>query len=197
MGLIIVISVSSLSLWWSPCWQRRAGLARRSRTSEMLARLDSALATGKIQVGHVRPARRRPQERLAQHDSLDRQGAAQGGTDAAFAPAALSGRPEVDGRRLDDDVRCGCFVVPAYLVYLRTGAILFGSSDRRWLLGSPRSATSCSSAPSGWHKFEEGLPEALDLIVQRTSRGTQLELGPGPGDARVPRPGGHGIPRLL
>jgi tight adherence protein B len=69
---------------------------------------------------------------------------------------------------------CGlCFVLPAYLVYLRFGSVLIAL-----LVG-----LAVSFAPIGYalfkrskrfNKFQEGLPEALDLIVNAVRAGHSL-----------------------
>ena len=73
---------------------------------------------------------------------------------------------------------CVCFVVPAYLVYLRTDAILFGI-----VVG-----LATGSAPVGYilykkkqrmAKFEQGLPEALELIVSALRVGHSLNAAIG------------------
>jgi tight adherence protein B len=70
------------------------------------------------------------------------------------------------------------FVIPAYLVYYRTGAILFGI-----LAGLV-----CAFLPIGYvmqmkkkrmDKFEEGLPEALELIVSALRVGHSLNAAMG------------------
>lgn len=66
-----------------------------------------------------------------------------------------------------------CFAIPAYLLYLRTGAIFFS-----FLIG-----VACSSAPfvyvlhkrtARFNKFEQGLPETLDLMVSAMRAGHSL-----------------------
>jgi len=73
---------------------------------------------------------------------------------------------------------CVAFVVPAYLVYLRTGAVLFGI-----IIG-----LITGSAPIGYilferkkrmAKFEQGLPEALELIVSALRVGHSLNAAMG------------------
>src|ERR1700761_5124571 len=60
---------------------------------------------------------------------------------------------------------CGvCFIVPAYLVYLRTGAILFGILTGLIIGGAPVFWV-YQKRKSRLNKFEQGLPEAIDLIV--------------------------------
>ena len=74
---------------------------------------------------------------------------------------------------------CGvCFIVPAYLVYLRTGAWLFGL-----MIG-----LATGSGPIIWvymkrkkrlGKFEQGIPEALELIVSALRVGHSLNAAMG------------------
>ena len=66
-----------------------------------------------------------------------------------------------------------CFVIPAYLVYLRTGAAIFaviigvltGFAPLMYVLHKRRQR---------FDKFEQGLPEALDLIVSALRAGHSL-----------------------
>ncbi len=83
----------------------------------------------------------------------------------------------------------GCFLIPAYLIYLRTGAVLFG------LLGG----LIFGFAPIGFvmfkrnkrlGKFEEGLPEALDLIVSALRVGHSLNSALGLVTRECPDPVG-------
>jgi tight adherence protein B len=83
----------------------------------------------------------------------------------------------------------GCFLIPAYLIYLRTGALLFG------LLGG----LVIGFAPIGFvmfkrtkrlAKFEEGLPEALDLIVSALRVGHSLNSALGLVTRECPDPVG-------
>jgi tight adherence protein B len=85
---------------------------------------------------------------------------------------------------------CGvCFIVPAYLVYLRTGAILFG-----FLIGLVTGA-----GPILWvyqkrkrrlGKFEQGIPEALELIVSALRVGHSLNAAMGLVSRECPDPVG-------
>ncbi len=74
---------------------------------------------------------------------------------------------------------CGvCFIVPAYLIYLRTDSIILGM-----IIGLVTGA-----GPLGWvyqkrkmrmNKFEEGIPEALELIVSALRVGHSLNAAMG------------------
>lgn len=85
---------------------------------------------------------------------------------------------------------CGvCFVIPAYLVYLRTDAILAG-----FLAGLV-----CGSGPilfvyqkrkSRLNKFEQGIPEALELIVSALRVGHSLNAAMGLVSRECPDPVG-------
>ena len=74
---------------------------------------------------------------------------------------------------------CGiCFIVPAYLVYLRTGSVLFGL-----LIGLVAGAGPViyvnQRRKSRMNKFEQGLPEAIDLIVSALRVGHSLNAAMG------------------
>ncbi|HEY2472550.1 MAG TPA: type II secretion system F family protein [Terracidiphilus sp.] len=85
---------------------------------------------------------------------------------------------------------CGvCFIVPAYLVYLRTGALLFGflvglvtgSGPILWVMQKRKSRLG---------KFEQGLPEAIDLIVSALRVGHSLNAAMGLVSRECPEPVG-------
>ncbi|HTF63618.1 MAG TPA: type II secretion system F family protein [Edaphobacter sp.] len=67
----------------------------------------------------------------------------------------------------------GCFVVPAFLVYLRTGVVLF-SLLTGFALGFAPFAFVSYKRKQRFNKFEEGLPEALDLMVNGLRAGHSL-----------------------
>lgn len=74
---------------------------------------------------------------------------------------------------------CGaCFVVPAYLVYLRTGAVLFGLVIGL-LTGAGPIFWVYQKRKSRLNKFEQGLPEAIDLIVSALRVGHSLNAAIG------------------
>ena len=85
---------------------------------------------------------------------------------------------------------CGvCYIVPAYLVYFRTGSILFGLAIG--LIGG--------AGPIFWivqkrkkrmEKFEQGLPEAIDLIVSALRVGHSLNAAMGLVSRECPDPVG-------
>ena len=85
---------------------------------------------------------------------------------------------------------CGvCFIVPAYLVYLRTGFVVLGM-----IIGLVTGA-----GPLGWvyqkrkmrmNKFEEGIPEALELIVSALRVGHSLNAAMGLVSRECPDPVG-------
>ena len=67
----------------------------------------------------------------------------------------------------------GCFVVPAYLIYLRSGAVMFGILGGLLASGAPFLFVMMKRGKR-MKKFEEGLPEALDLIVSALRVGHSL-----------------------
>ncbi|HUN86371.1 MAG TPA: type II secretion system F family protein [Terracidiphilus sp.] len=67
----------------------------------------------------------------------------------------------------------GCFAVPAYLIYLRTSAVLFAVLGGLLVSGAPFLFVMMKRGKR-MKKFEEGLPEALDLIVSALRVGHSL-----------------------
>ena len=67
----------------------------------------------------------------------------------------------------------GCFAVPAYLIYLRTSAVLFAILGGLLVSGAPFLFVMMKRGKR-MKKFEEGLPEALDLIVSALRVGHSL-----------------------
>jgi tight adherence protein B len=63
-----------------------------------------------------------------------------------------------------------CFVIPAYLIYLRTGTLIF-SLLIGLLLGSAPIFYVLHKRTQRFNKFEAGLPEALDLMVSALRAG--------------------------
>ena len=82
-----------------------------------------------------------------------------------------------------------CFVVPAYLIYLRTGAMLFG-----FLIGLLTGAGPLffvyQKRKMRMGKFEQGLPEAIDLIVSALRVGHSLNAAMGLVSRECPDPVG-------
>jgi tight adherence protein B len=66
-----------------------------------------------------------------------------------------------------------CFVIPAYLIYLRTGVVLF-SLVIGMLLGSAPLFYVLHKRRQRFDKFEQGLPETLDLMVSALRAGHSL-----------------------
>jgi tight adherence protein B len=66
-----------------------------------------------------------------------------------------------------------CFAIPAYLVYLRTGTIIF-SLLIGLLLGAAPFAFVLHKRTQRFNKFEQGLPETLDLMVSALRAGHSL-----------------------
>jgi tight adherence protein B len=66
-----------------------------------------------------------------------------------------------------------CFAIPAYLVYLRTGTIVF-SFLIGLLLGAAPLVFVLHKRTQRFNKFEQGLPETLDLMVSALRAGHSL-----------------------
>jgi tight adherence protein B len=66
-----------------------------------------------------------------------------------------------------------CFVIPAYLVYLRTGVMVLGLLIGTLLGGSPIFYV-LAKRKQRFARFEQGLPEAIDLIVSALRAGHSL-----------------------
>jgi tight adherence protein B len=73
---------------------------------------------------------------------------------------------------------CVAFVIPAYLVYLRTGAILLGVVVGL-VIGCAPIAYIVFKKNQRMAKFEQGLPEALELIVSALRVGHSLNAAMG------------------
>jgi tight adherence protein B len=63
-----------------------------------------------------------------------------------------------------------CFVIPAYLIYLRTGAVII-SLLLGLLIGASPFLFVLYKRTQRFNKFEQGLPEALDLMVSALRAG--------------------------
>ncbi|HEY3988532.1 MAG TPA: type II secretion system F family protein [Acidobacteriaceae bacterium] len=66
-----------------------------------------------------------------------------------------------------------CFLIPAYLVYLRTGTIVLGLLIGLLLGGSPIFYV-LAKRKQRFGRFEQGLPEAIDLMVSALRAGHSL-----------------------
>lgn len=66
-----------------------------------------------------------------------------------------------------------CFVIPSYLIYLRTGGIIF-SLLIGCLLGCAPFVFVINKRAQRFRKFEQGLPEALDLMVTALRAGHSI-----------------------
>ena len=66
-----------------------------------------------------------------------------------------------------------CFVFPAYLIYLRTGAIIFAAMAGVLVGGAPLFYV-LHKRRQRFNKFEQELPEALDLMVSALRAGHSL-----------------------
>ncbi len=151
------------------------GSASNSQAKQVLARLDSALAVGKPEMSDLIVDVRKA-ELMSAIPALDRWL-----VKLELAPrlrrllyqAGL--KWTVGGLLL---MSAAFFFIPAYLVYLRTGAVLFGL-----LVG-----LALGFLPFGYvmqkrsqrlGRFEQGLPEALDLIVSALRVGHSLNAAMG------------------
>lgn len=67
----------------------------------------------------------------------------------------------------------GCFIVPAYLVFLRTGSVLFGALIG-CLFGCAPFIFVLQKRKRRFNEFEQGLPEALDMMVSAMRAGQSL-----------------------
>jgi tight adherence protein B len=66
-----------------------------------------------------------------------------------------------------------CFAFPAYLIYLRTGAVIFGAAIGLLTAGGPI-FYALHKRRYRFNKFEQELPEALDLMVSALRAGHSL-----------------------
>jgi tight adherence protein B len=66
-----------------------------------------------------------------------------------------------------------CFLIPAYLVYLRTGTIILALLIGLLLGGAPIFYV-LAKRKQRFNRFEQGLPEAIDLIVSALRAGHSL-----------------------
>jgi tight adherence protein B len=66
-----------------------------------------------------------------------------------------------------------CFVIPAYLTYLRSGAVIF-SVPIGLLVGCAPLAFVFYQRKQRFHRFEEHLPQALDLMVSALRAGHSI-----------------------
>jgi tight adherence protein B len=66
-----------------------------------------------------------------------------------------------------------CFLIPAYLIYLRTGVIVLALLIGLLLSGSPIFYV-LAKRKQRFSRFEQGLPEAIDLIVSALRAGHSL-----------------------
>lgn len=163
-----------------------AGSGSANQNKQLLARLDSVLATGKSDMGDLVVDVRKT-ELMSAIPMLDRWLAR-----LELAPrlrrllyqAGL--KWTVGGLLL---MSAALLVIPGYLVFLRTGNILFGL-----LVGLV-----CGSLPFAfvWKKrqqrlgkFEQGLPEAIDLIVSALRVGHSLNATMGLVSRECPDPVG-------
>jgi tight adherence protein B len=142
-----------------------------ARTEQTKANLETALASNRVSAGHAGDVDFRKEEVFSNIPWLNRW----------LLKMEVAPRLRAVLRQADLNWTAGglllgmaaCLIVPTYLVYLRTGQVLFGI-----LCG-----VLCAYAPIGYvlHRrskrftaFEEGLPEALDLMVSGLRAGHSL-----------------------
>jgi tight adherence protein B len=82
-----------------------------------------------------------------------------------------------------------CFVIPSYLVYLRTGAVIFALLIGL-LLGAAPFVYVLHKRSQRFNKFEEELPEALNLMVSALRAGHSLVAALGLVGSESPEPVG-------
>jgi tight adherence protein B len=82
-----------------------------------------------------------------------------------------------------------CFVIPSYLVYLRTGAVIFALLIGL-LLGAAPFVYVLHKRRQRFNKFEEELPEALNLMVSALRAGHSLVAALGLVGSESPEPVG-------
>ncbi len=130
----------------------------------------SALAVGTRETG--RSDRRHPQAGIAQRGSLDQPLAAEDRACSALAQFLYQANVKwtAGGLLL---MSVACFVIPAYLVYLRTGAVPFALLIGL-LLGAAPFVYVLHKRRKRFNKFEEELPEALNLMVSALRAGHSL-----------------------
>jgi tight adherence protein B len=169
MGLIVVLvflgvfAVAALLMVAS-------GTGASQQAKQILASIDSAMATGKTEMSELLVDVRR-NELLSSIPWLDRWL-----MKIEIAPRLrmllyqANLKWTVGGLML---MCSGAFVIPAYLVYLRTNALLFAIAVGL-LLGFLPLGYVMQKRSQRMKKFEQGLPEALDLIVSALRVGHSL-----------------------
>jgi tight adherence protein B len=70
-------------------------------------------------------------------------------------------------------ISAACYILPAYLIYLRTGTIVFGAIIGL-VAGAAPMMYVLQKRKRRFHKFEQELPEALDLMVSALRAGHSL-----------------------
>ena len=98
-----------------------SGTGASQQTKQALTVLQAALATDKAE--YARSDRRCPQRRTAQRHPMDQSLAVEDRSGATFAQSDLSGESEMDYGPITSDRSPALFTT--YLIYLRTGAIIF------------------------------------------------------------------------
>jgi len=163
-----------------------SGAGATEQTRAMMTRLESAIAVGKPEMADLIVDVRKA-DQMSSIPALDR-----------FL-SKLELAPRVRRFLYQANVKwtvgqlslfCGiAFVIPAYLVYWRTGTLLFGllvgligaTGPIFWVYQKRRSRMD---------KFEQGLPEAIDLIVSALRVGHSLNAAMGLVSRECPDPVG-------
>jgi tight adherence protein B len=187
MGLIVVVVFIAVFTVVA-LLAAASGAGASKQDKEMLARLDSALATGKSKSDMsdllIDVRKNELLSTIPWIDKLLRKVEVTPRLRRLLYQADL--KWTVGGLMM---MCMGCFLVPGYLVYWRTGALLFGI-----LIGA-----ATGFGPIGFvlfkrrqrmNKFEEGLPEALDLICSALRVGHSLNSALGLVTRECPDPVG-------
>jgi tight adherence protein B len=163
-----------------------SGTGATEQTRAIMTRLESAIAVGKPEMADLIVDVRK-NELMSSIPWLDRYL-----SKLELAPRIRRFLYQADVKWTVGGLSLACgvaFIVPAYLVYLRTGALLFG-----FLVGLITGAGPVMwvymKRKSRMGKFEQGLPEAIDLIVSALRVGHSLNAAMGLVSRECPEPVG-------
>ncbi len=162
-----------------------SGAGASQKTKQTLARLESALAAGQSPGQKDETVNLRKQELLSAVPWLNRWL-----LQIEIAPRLrvilyqANLKWTVGGLVL---MSLGCFAVPAYVVYLRTRSAMFGVAIGL-LAGAAPFFFVMSKRRSRFNAFEQGLPEAIDLMVSALRAGHSLVSALGLVAAESPDP---------
>jgi tight adherence protein B len=146
------------------------GSGASTRTKQVIATLESVLATGKVE-SHDQMVDVRKEELLSAIPWINRWL-----LKIELAPRLRTLLYQANLKWTTGGLllmSVACFVIPAYLVYLRTGAIPFAVLVGLFVGFSP-SAFVLHKRRQRFNKFEQGLPDALDLMVSALRAGHSL-----------------------